>query len=215
MIKLYGYWRSSAAYRVRIALHLKKIPHENCPVHLIKNGGEQHLTDYRNLNPQQLVPLLVDGDFRLNQSLAILEYLEDIYPDPPLLPADIKRKAQVKAMCLMIVADIHPLNNLRVLQYLESEWGHLEEEKKTWYHHWIKEGFSALEQQLTTYSPGGPFCFGESLTLADLCLIPQVYNAYRYHCPVDDFPKIKAIYNHCQSLDAFIQAVPELQADAS
>lgn len=214
MIKLYGYWRSSAAYRVRIALHLKNIPHEHCPVHLLKDGGEQHHAAYRELNPQQLVPLLIDGDFKLNQSMAILEYLEEIYPHPALLPEDPQMKARVRAICLTMVADIHPLNNLRVLQYLENALGHDSDERICWYRHWITEGFSALEAQLSPYAQQGPYCFGAIITLADLCLIPQIYNAMRYGVSMEEYPGLNKIYEHCISLEAFLKASPEQQVDA-
>ncbi|WP_077755753.1 maleylacetoacetate isomerase [Shewanella psychrophila] len=216
-MKLYGYWRSSAAYRVRIALNLKELDADLLSVHLVKGGGEQHKTDYGKLNPQELVPTLVDIDeggdeFVLSQSMAILEYLEECYPQIALLPADLKPKAQVRALALSIACEIHPLNNLKVLQYLAGELGVTDETKSAWYHHWIHEGFSALEKQLEKHA--GRFCFGDSVTLVDLCLIPQVYNAHRFKVDLTEYPNILRITENCNQLDAFIQAMPENQFDA-
>ncbi len=214
-MKLYGYWRSTAAYRVRIALHYKSIDFENISVHLVKGGGEQHAAEYRELNPQGLVPTLVDGDNHINQSLAILEYLEDMFPRNALLPSEPARKAQVRAVCQMIACDIHPLNNLRVLQYLTNEWNLDAQDKDAWYAHWIHQGFSALEKQLKAYAADGDYCFGEKVTLADLCLIPQIYNANRFNVLLDDYPRLQAINEACLQHPAFQKALPENQPDAT
>jgi len=213
-MKLYGYWRSTAAYRVRIALHHKGIDFENLSVHLVKNGGEQHEAAFRDLNPQGLVPLLVDGDIKINQSMAILEYLEEQFPRDALLPSDSVARAKVRAICQTIVSDIHPLNNLRVLQYLKNEWNLDDQDKDAWYAHWIEIGFSALEKQLVEFSNEGPFCFGAHLTLADLCLIPQIYNANRFNVLMDYYPRLVAINEACLKLGAFQKALPENQPDA-
>ena len=212
-MKLYSYFRSSAAYRVRIALNLKGLPAEIVPVHLVKNGGEQHSAEYRQLNASELVPTLIDDTFSLSQSLSILEYLDEKYPEPALLPKQIQQRALIRAFSQNIACDIHPLNNLRVLQYLQNVFALSEGEKSTWYKHWIELGMRSLEAQLT--ESNGQFCFGEQATFADCCLIPQVYNAKRFNIDVSTFPKIESIYQHCMTLDAFQQAAPEAQIDAS
>ncbi len=211
-MKLYGYWRSSAAYRVRIALALKGVGYQSIPVHLVKNGGEQHQAVYQALNPAELVPTLVDEELTLNQSLAILEYLDARYPEPALLPADAAQAAQVRALALDIACDIHPLNNLRVLQYLTGPLGLSEQQKTEWIHHWLATGFQALEQRLA--ETAGKFCIGDKVSLADLCLVPQVYNALRFQLDMSPYPVMMAIYQHCNQLDAFQQAAPEAQPDA-
>lgn len=212
-MKLYSYFRSSAAYRVRIALNLKGLPAEIVPVHLVKNGGEQHSAEYHQLNASELVPTLIDDTFALSQSLSILEYLDEKYPEPALLPKQIQQRALIRAFSQNIACDIHPLNNLRVLQYLQNVFALSEGEKSTWYKHWIELGMRSLEAQLT--ESNGQFCFGEQATFADCCLIPQVYNAKRFNIDVSAFPKIESIYQHCMTLDAFQQAAPEAQIDAS
>lgn len=211
-MKLYGYWRSSAAYRVRIALNLKQLTFENLPVHLVKNGGEQHSTDYKTLNPAELVPVLVDDDLSLNQSLAIIEYLDETYPQPVLLPEEPAARARVRALALDIACDIHPLNNLRVLQYLTDPLALTEQQKLNWISHWLSTGFSALEQRLK--QSAGQFCFGDAVTLADLCLVPQVYNAQRFALDMSAFPTVMAVHHNCQQLAAFALAAPEQQPDA-
>ena len=213
MITLFGYWRSTAAYRVRIALNLKGLEYDNRSVHLVKDGGEQFKDDYVAKNPAKLVPTLVDGDVTLNQSLAIIEYLEDKYAGEALLPVDPAQKAQVRAMAQDIACDIHPLNNLRVLKYLAGPLKVEDADKSAWYAHWIQTGFAALEERLA--QTAGKCCFGDKVTLADLCLIPQLYNARRFNVPLDDFPRICAIEAHCLSLPAFNDAVPENQPDAT
>ncbi|MBP6563015.1 MAG: maleylacetoacetate isomerase [Neisseriaceae bacterium] len=213
-MKLYGYFRSSAAYRVRIALNLKGLAYDHVGVHLVNNGGEQHGSAYRSLNASALVPTLVDGDLVLGQSLAILAYLEEAYPDaPPLLPTDVATRAHARAFAAAIACDIHPLNNLRVLNYLNQPLGVEAAQKSAWYGHWITLGFHALEAQLARHGSGN-FCFGDAPGLADCCLIPQVYNALRFHVDLNAYPHIGRIYEHCHTLDAFIHAAPENQPDA-
>ncbi|WP_199608635.1 maleylacetoacetate isomerase [Flocculibacter collagenilyticus] len=212
-MKLYGYWRSSAAYRVRIALNLKNIQCELISVHLVKNGGEQHAEEYKALNPHELVPTLIDSDIVLNQSLAILEYLEEKHSETPLLPSNLQDKAAVRALAYDIACEVHPLNNLRVLQYLSGQLAVTDEQKTQWYHHWIKIGFDGLEKKLS--KTAGKYCFGDTVTIADLCLIPQVYNAHRFNVDMSSYPIINRIVENCNSLDAFIAALPENQADAN
>ncbi|MCE9685075.1 maleylacetoacetate isomerase [Shewanella sp. AS16] len=216
-MKLYGYWRSSAAYRVRIALNLKGLEAEQVSVHLVRDGGEQHKADFASLNPQQLVPTLVVGEgtdtpLVLSQSLAIIEYLDETYNDCPLLPAMSAERARVRAMALAIACEIHPLNNLRVLQYLTGPMGLDEAAKNSWYQHWIHEGFGAFEALLEQHA--GEYCFGDSITLADVCLVPQVYNAQRFNVDLSAYPNIMRIWTNCNKLPAFSQAAPELQPDA-
>ncbi|MGN6790587.1 MAG: maleylacetoacetate isomerase [Rhodanobacteraceae bacterium] len=211
---LYSYWRSSAAYRVRIALNLKGLDYAIAPVHLTRDGGEQHQDDYRALNPQQLVPTLVDGDNVIHESLAIIEYLEDAYPDTPrLLPSGLRACARVRALAQMVACDIHPIGNLRVLQYLQRELGATDEQKLAWSRHWIEIGFDAIEALLAA-NRKGPFCDGNAPTLADCCLVPQVYNARRFGVSLAPYPTIDAIDAVCRRLEAFARAAPEAQADA-
>ena len=213
-MKLYGYWRSSAAYRVRIALNLKGIDYEQESVHLVKDGGEQFSGKYTAMNPAQLVPALVDGGLQLNQSMAILDYIERQYPEPALLPADNVRHAQVLALVNDIACDIHPLNNQRVLKYLTTQLGVSEEQKIAWYHHWLHKGFAALETRAEQYGSSGKFLFGDVLTLADVLLIPQIYNALRFNLDMEGYPLLSAIWQHCNTLEAFAKALPENQPDA-
>jgi maleylpyruvate isomerase len=213
-MKLYTYFRSSAAYRVRIALQLKGLEHSHVPVHLLRNGGEQHSADYAALNPTQLVPTLVDGDVVLGQSMAIMEYLEEAYPTPSLLPKDLHQRAWVRSLMQSIACDIHPLNNLRVLQYLEQPLGLDEAARTAWYRHWVALGFNALEAMLTQSPYTGRYCHGDTPTLADCCLIPQVTNARRYALSMAPYPTITRIDAACRTLPAFEQAAPENQADA-
>ncbi len=217
MLKLFGYWRSSAAYRVRIALNLKQLRAEQVSVHLVKDGGEQHKADYAQLNPQELVPTLIDTDeagneLVLSQSMAILEYLDERYPECALIPNEITDRALVRSLALLIACEVHPLNNLKVLQYLTGPLALEDEAKTAWYHHWIHQGFSAFEKQLEKHS--GQFCFGDSVTIADLCLIPQVYNANRFKVDLSVYPNILRVNENCNQLKAFIDALPENQADA-
>ncbi|MBA2650805.1 MAG: maleylacetoacetate isomerase [Tatlockia sp.] len=207
-MRLYDYFRSSASYRVRIALNLKNISYEKFTVHLVNHGGEQHHADYLKLNPQGLVPSLeIDGHI-LSQSLAIIEYLNETNPNPPLLPATPLERAEVRAMSLTIACDMHPLNNLRVLACLRSEMNADEQQIKDWYHHWLKLGFDALESQLKS-GPKLKFCYGNEVSLADICLIPQVYNAHRFDFPMHSYSLINGIYANCITLPAFKNAAPE------
>ncbi|MGX5698745.1 maleylacetoacetate isomerase [Acinetobacter kookii] len=212
-MQLYTYFRSSAAYRVRIALNLKGLNADYIPVHLLNNGGEQHSDAYKAVNPSELVPSLVNNEFQLSQSLSILEYLEERYPETALLPQDIQQRALVRAFSLAIACDIHPLNNLRVLQYLSGTLEVTDEQKNTWYRHWVDTGFKTLEALL--HSSNGRFCFGDQPTFADCCLIPQVYNALRFNVDITAYPKIASIYQHCNTLAAFQQAAPEAQQEAA
>jgi len=211
-MKLYGYWRSSAAYRVRIALNLKGLDYESIPVHLVKEGGEQHKEDYVALNPNHLVPTLVDGELVLNQSLAIIDYLDNKFAEPALLPSEPATRAQVQAMALDVACEIHPINNLRVQQYLVNELGQSEQNKLAWSHHWMNTGFAAIEQRLT--KTAGKYCFGDTVTLADICLIPQVYNAVRFKLDMSPCPRILSVVEQCNQLPAFRDALPENQPDA-
>ncbi len=213
-MKLYSYFRSSAAYRVRIALNLKGIAYETVPVHLMKDGGQQLMADYRSLNPTALVPTLVDDDLAVGQSIAILEYLEETHPQPPLLPGDAKGRARVRAIAQTIACDIHPLNNLRVLKYLKHQMGVDEEAKNTWYRHWIQEGLTAVEALLADSDQTGRYCHGDQPGLADLCLVPQLFNARRFGCDESGFPTIVRIDAACAELTAFQQAAPAAQPDS-
>lgn len=209
-MKLYSYFRSSAAYRVRIALHLKGLPFETVAVHLAK--GEQKTKNYANTNPQQLIPSLqLDTGEVLTQSLAIMEYLDEVYPDVPLLPDNATDRAMVRAMCQLVACDTHPLNNLRVLQYLTGELGVSDVQKQAWYAHWIGTNFIALEKLLENHA--GTYCFGDTPTLADCCLVPQVYNAMRFNVDIGHFSQIVRVAENCRELEAFILASPEKQVD--
>jgi maleylacetoacetate isomerase len=210
-MKLYSYFRSSAAFRVRIALNLTGLSYDTQAVHLLKQGGEQHSAEYAAINPSELVPTLLDQQYVLTQSLSILEYLEEAYPKTALLPQNLQQRAQIRAFAQHIACEIHPLNNLRVLQYLEQTLAVSNSEKTAWYQHWIKLGFHSLEQQLQ--HSNGKYCFGEQASFADCCLIPQVYNAKRFQIDLTEYPKIQSIYTHCMQLAAFQQAAPEQQAD--
>lgn len=211
-MKLYGYWRSSAAYRVRIALNLKAIKYETIPVHLIKDGGEQHKAEYLELNPNHLVPTLVDGDLVLNQSLAIIDYLDREYPENSVYPIDKKLRAKTQALALDIACEIHPINNLRVQQYIVNELNISVEQKEAWVDYWMTTGFNALEEQLK--KTAGKFCVGDTISLADICLVPQVYNARRFNIDLTIFPTISRIVDACNCNKAFIDALPENQVDA-
>jgi len=213
-MKLYSYFRSSAAYRVRIALNLKGLAYETVPVHLTRGGGEQLAPGYRKLNPQALVPVLQDGERVLAQSLAIMEYLEEVHPLPPLLPKDPAARARVRALALAVACDLHPLNNLRVLNYLTGPMGLGDDAKRTWYHHWIAEGLGALEASLATDPETGRFCHGDAPGLADCCLVPQLANAHRFKCDVLPYPTLLKIEQNCQALEAFRRAAPGEQPDA-
>jgi len=208
---LYGYFRSSAAYRVRIALNLKGLAYAQAPVSLLR--GEQRGADYLALNPQGLVPALLDKGVLLTQSLAICEYLDEAYPDTPrLLPDGAVARAQVRAVAQAIACDIHPLNNLRVLNYLKAELGRVNDARGAWYRHWVATGFAALEQQLATSA--GQYCFGDTPTLADVCLLPQVFNAQRFAVDMDAYPLLARIAANLDALPAFADAHPSRQPDA-
>lgn len=210
MPTLYGYFRSSAAYRTRIAFNLKGVPVDLAFVSLLK--GEQKSADYTNKNPQGLIPALETEQGVLSQSMAIMEWLEVEHPKPSLLPGDSWQQAQIRAFAFSIACDIHPLNNLRVLKYITGELGASEAQKNAWYAHWIQTGFAALE--LSVKRHGGKFCFGNNPTLADVCLIPQIYNAERFNVDLSAYPALMAVYQHCNSLPAFADAKPEHQPDA-
>ena len=209
MLKLYSYWRSSAAYRVRIALNLKELEHTIVPVSLAPGVAEHRGDAYRAKNPQMLIPYLEDGNQGIAQSLAILEYLEENYADIPLLPAREPQRSRVRTFCQMIACDIHPLNNLRVMNFIKTEFG--ADPTGTWYTHWVHEGFSAAEQ----LAGDGDFVCGDDVTLADALLVPQVYNARRFKVPLDAFPKLVAITERCNEISAFRDAAPEAQPDAT
>ncbi len=214
MLTLYTFFRSSAAFRVRIGLELKQLPYHAVPVHLARGGGEHLLPAYTERNPAQLVPALDTDGVTLTQSLAILEYLEETHPHPPLLPADPIGRARVRGIALAIACDIHPLNNLRVLRYLNSALNVGEELRNTWYRHWIETGFAAIEAALGAESRAHPYCHGDAPTIADCCLVPQVFNAKRLQVPLAPFPSIMRVHDNCMRLDAFRRAAPQSQPDA-
>ena len=212
-LKLHSFFRSSAAYRVRIALNLKGLAYDYAPVHLLQ--GEQRKPEFHALNPQSLVPVLEDGALVLTQSLAIIEYLDETHPEPPLLPATPAARARVRALAQAIACDLHPLNNTRVLSYLTGPMGLSEDARLEWYRHWIAEGLAALEATLAHDPARGRFCHGDSPGLADCCLVPQLANAYRFKCDVSPYPTLLAIEKNCQALDAFQRAAPARQPDAT
>jgi maleylacetoacetate isomerase len=211
-MKLYTFFRSSAAFRVRIALNLKGLQYESAPKHFARN--EHRTQEYLALNPQGLIPALAVDGVVLSQSLAIVEYLNDRHPQPPLLPADPLDRARVRSMALAIACEIHPLNNLRVLNYLRSDLKQDDEGVGTWYRHWVSEGFGGLEQQAREFSAGGRYCFGDAVSLADVCLVPQMFNARRFNADLTPFPTLTGISAHLESLPAFAAARPEVQPDA-
>ena len=213
-MQLYTYFRSSAAYRVRIALALKGLAYESVPVHLLRGGGEQLQDAYRALNPAALVPALQDEGATLTQSLAILEYLEETHPQPALLPQGAPGRARVRALALSVACDIHPLNNLRVLRYLSHTLQVPEEGRNTWAQHWIALGFAALEEDLVRSPHTGLCCHGDTPTLADCCLVPQVFNARRFGLDLAPYPTVRRIAEHCEGLAPFHAAHPAQQPDA-
>lgn len=211
-MKLYTYFRSSAAFRVRIALNLKGLPYESLPKSFGRN--EHRAPDYLALNPQGLIPALAVNGTVLPQSLAIIEYLDEMHPAPPFLPAHPVDRARVRSMALAVACDIHPLNNLRVLQYLRNELGQVDEAVNAWYRHWVSEGFRGLETQARECSSSRRYCFGDAVSLADICLVPQMFNARRFQTDLTPYPTLTAISAHLESLPAFAQASPEAQPDA-
>lgn len=211
-LKLYSFWRSSASYRVRIALNLKGLAYEYVPVHLTRGGGEQHAPAYRALNPQGRVPLLVDGDFRVAQSLAILDYLEALRPSPALLPAEPRLRARVLAFCHAIAADIQPLQNTGAIQYLGEHFGADDAAKAAWNRHWIQRGLEVLEQERAGV-PDSACTFGDAPTWADCVLVPQIYNAERWGCDLTRFPLLVQIAARLRQLPAFVAAHPDRQPD--
>ncbi|HSC48425.1 MAG TPA: maleylacetoacetate isomerase [Gammaproteobacteria bacterium] len=213
-MELFTYFRSSAAYRVRIALNLKGLKADQHCVHLLKDGGEQHKPEYKAVNPQGFVPSLVDQGHTFTQSLAIIEYLEETHPEPRLLPKDPLGRARVRALALVVACDIHPLNNSRIIKYLEQEFRADEAARKHWIQRWISEGFTALEKLLAGDPATGKCCHGDAPTLADVCLVPQVFNARRFETDLTPFPIIRRINDHCLTLKPFIDAAPGKQPDA-
>lgn len=214
-LQLHSYWRSSASYRVRIALNLKGLTFDTYPVHLVRDGGEQHKDVYRRINPAGLVPTLVDdeNDIALNQSISIIEYIDECYPEPfPLLPKHPVERARVRALAMDIACDIQPITNLRVAQMLKQQFSASDEQISEWMRHWMAKGFAAIESRLQTQA--GKYCFDFSVTLADICLVPQVYNAKRYGVELSEYPLISRIVSNCEQLDAFKRARPENQLDA-
>jgi maleylacetoacetate isomerase len=213
-VKLYTYFRSSAAFRVRIALNLKGLRYEQIPIHLVRDGGEQKKPSYRAINPQGRVPTLVvdssEGEVALTQSLAIIDYLDETVPEPPLLPKDPILRAKVRAAAQVVACDIHPINNSGTLAFLKSTVGASQDVVDRWYAHFLRDGFSTLERLVQP----GPYAFGREVTLADLCIVPQMFNAWRFKVPVDDFPRLQAITEACLQIKAFADARPEAQPDA-
>jgi len=213
-MQLYNYFRSSASFRVRIALALKGLDYEYVSVHLLKDGGQQFADAFRAMNPAALVPVLDDDGTVLTQSLAIIEYLDETRPLPPLLPQDAAGRARVRAIALAIACEIHPLNNLRVLGYLSKTLGVSDEQRNAWYRHWVETGLASVEAMLSGDSRTGACCHGDAPTLADICLVPQIFNAQRFKARLDHVPTVMRIHEHCLTLPAFARAVPALQPDA-
>jgi maleylacetoacetate isomerase len=213
-MKLYTYCRSSAAFRARIALNLKGIDYEPIAVDIRPTAAAHRAPEFLALNPQGLVPALVDGNNTIAQSLAIIEYLDEIHPDPPFLPRAPVDRARVRALALAVACDMHPLNNSRVLNYLRSPLAHDEDTVNAWYHHWIGTGFRGLEEEARRTSGDGKHMFGSAVTLADIYIVPQMYNARRFKCDLEPYPTLRSIYAHLETLPAFAKAAPEMQPDA-
>ena len=213
-MKLYTFYRSSASFRVRIALNLKGLTYDQVPIHLRRGGGEQLMANYRAINPQALLPTLEDSGRHLTQSLAIIEYLDETHPNPPLLPKSAADRALVRSMALVIGCEVHPIQNLRVLNYVKKEYNQTDEQVNRWAQHWIDLGLGALEQMITAQTARGKFCFGDSPTLADICLVPQLGNARRFDCDLSRYPSILSIEKACIAIPAFADAAPEKQPDA-
>ncbi len=214
MLTLHNYFRSSAAYRVRIAMNLKGLDYDYVPVHLTRDGGMQFKEPYKSLNPQQLVPLLDDDGFQISQSLAIIEYLDEKFPNTRLLPKSPEGRARVRQIALAISCDIHPLQNLRVLKYLTGTLGASEESKTQWIHHWLSEGLAALEADLSRAPTRGRFCFGDTPSMADCALVPQLFSAARFNVDTVPYPTLRAIYEACEAIPAVAAAHPSRQMDA-
>lgn len=210
--ELYTFFRSSTSYRMRIALAYKGLEHESHFVNLPKMKHREEA--YRTLNPQGLVPVLVDEGKVLIQSMAIIEYLDEVYPEPPLMPKAPDERAYVRAVSQMIGCEIHPLNNVRVLKYIQQVLGADDAAKQTWYEHWIREGLSSIETYIADHPMRGRFCHGDAVTMADVCLVPQIFNAARFNCPLDDYPTLMAIHDACMELPAFAETEPSKQPDA-
>ena len=213
-MKLYTFFRSSASYRVRIALNLKALTYEQVPIHLRRGGGEQFSATYKSINPQALVPALEDAGRIVTQSLAIMEYLEERYPKPPLLPADPADRGVVRSMALIIACEVHPIQNLRVLVHLKNNLKQSDDDLNFWARHWIDLGLSAFEQIVVSSPKQSRFCFGDTPTLADICLVPQLANARRFGCDLSAYPTLLQIEKACSALPAFADAAPEKQPDA-
>ena len=213
-MKLYTFFRSSASFRVRIALNLKGLSYEQVPIHLRRGGGEQFTAGYKQINPQSLLPTLESEDRYLTQSLAIVEYLEEQYPTPPLLPKNAADRALVRSMALVIACEVHPIQNLRVLNYVKKEYNQTDEQVNRWALHWIDLGLASLEQMIGAQTARGNFCFGDTPTLADICLVPQLGNARRFGCDLSQYPDILSIEKVCIAIPAFADAAPEKQPDA-
>ena len=214
MLTLHNYFRSSAAYRVRIAMNLKGLDYDYVPVHLTRDGGMQFKEPYKSLNPQQLVPLLDDDGFQISQSLAIIEYLDEKFPNTRLLPKSPEGRARVRQIALAISCDIHPLQNLRVLKYLTGTLGASEESKTQWIHHWLSEGLAALEADLSRAPTRGRFCFGDTPSMADCALVPQMFSAARFNVDTVPYQTLRAIYAACEAIPAVAAAHPSRQMDA-
>jgi len=214
-VVLYSYWRSSASYRVRAALNLKQIEYRIEPVHLVRDGGEQRRPEYLSLNPQGLVPLLLDGPRRISQSLAIIEYLDETRPEPALLPADPAGRARVRSLAQVIACEVSPLQNLRVLKYLSEDLDVSGEQRQAWIQRWIRLGFETLETRLATDHETGEFCHGDHPGMADVVLIPQIFNGLRFGCELTSYPTLQRINAACLAMDAFKRAAPEAQPDAA
>jgi len=212
-MQLYNYFRSSASYRVRIALALKGLAYEYVPVHLVKR--EQFQPPFAHLSPGRLVPVLKDGDAVLTQSLAIVEYLDETHPEPPLLPGDALARARIRAIALDVACEIHPLDNLRVLRFLVHDLKVSEDDKNRWYRHWVETGLEAVERQLAGHPATGRFCHGDAPTLADVVLVPQIFNAQRMDCRLDHVPTVMRVFGECMQVEAFTSTQPSACPDAS
>lgn len=213
MIKLYSYFRSSASFRVRIALAYKGVPYEYAAIHLLRDGGQQFTEAFRALNADALVPVVEVDDHLLTQSLAIIEYLEETAPEPPLLPRDVVERAHVRSIASAIACEIHPLNNLRVLRYLVRTLGVTEEQKNVWYCHWVEQGLASLEARLVADDRSGSFALGDMVTMADVFIVPQIFNAQRMNCVLSNMPTLMRIFENCMRIAAFIDAQPSKQPD--